>query len=174
MIEGNYSWRFFSVRISLPRTPIKCDSTIRLLHVTTKRNLHSHEFVSPLSHNQEVSASGEDGEGDLWKVVCTSRNDYWLRKDGIRLQHVVSGKYETEVFFSLMNYLSFRYLHLTGDTYGRPIHGQKEISCYSYANNQNIWKVDAGVYIRRSSELLSSPPNDSSHTRTNDHFDDEL
>ncbi len=71
----------------------------------------------------------------------------------------------------------FRYLHLTGDTYGRPIHGQKEISCYSYANSQNLWKVDAGVYIRPSSEPLSSPRDENSSTRSQsktDHFDDEL
>ncbi|CAF1138147.1 unnamed protein product [Rotaria sp. Silwood1] len=146
-------------------TPIKCDSIIRLFHVTTRRNLHSHDFASPLSHNQEVSAYGEDGldnEGDKWKVICTSRNDYWSRQDGIRLQHIVTGKY----------------LHLTGDTYGRPIHGQKEICCYPYANNQNIWKVDAGVYIRPSFEPLSSIRDDQfnihSQSIHTDHVDYEL
>ncbi|CAF3434614.1 unnamed protein product [Rotaria sp. Silwood1] len=145
--------------------PIKCDTIIRLFHVTTRRNLHSHNYASPLSNNQEVSAYGEDGvgdEGDRWKVVCTTKNDYWLRADPIRLQHVATGKY----------------LHLSGDTYGRPIHGQKEISCYSYANSQNLWKVDSGVYIRQSSEPLSSTRDDNSNTRSqstkNDHFDDEL
>lgn len=76
-------------------TPIQCDSIIRMLHVQTEKNLHSHDFQSPLSHNQEVSAYGENGigdEGDLWKVICTSRNDYWLRQDPIRLQHVETGK----------------------------------------------------------------------------------
>jgi dolichyl-phosphate-mannose--protein O-mannosyl transferase len=77
------------------RTPIKCDNVIRLFHVTTRRNLHSHTYPSPLSNNQEVSAYGEDGvgdEGDRWKVICTTKNDYWLRKDPIRFQHVVTGK----------------------------------------------------------------------------------
>ena len=73
---------------------------------------------------------------------------------------------------------SFRYLHLTGDTYGRPIHGQKEISCYSYPNSQNIWKVDAGVYIRTSAESVSSTRDDQSNSRfqstSADHYDDEL
>ncbi len=72
----------------------------------------------------------------------------------------------------------FRYLHVTGDTYGRPIHGQKEISCYSYTNSQNLWKVDSGVYIRPSSEPLSSTRDEDSNTRSQstktDHFDDEL
>jgi dolichyl-phosphate-mannose--protein O-mannosyl transferase len=77
------------------RTPIQCDSVIRLMHVTTRRNLHSHNYPSPLSNNQEVSAYGEDGvgdEGDRWKVVCTTKNDFWLRKDSVRFQHVVTGK----------------------------------------------------------------------------------
>lgn len=34
------------------------------MHLNTRRNLHSHHFSSPLSHNLEVSAFGEDGEGD--------------------------------------------------------------------------------------------------------------
>lgn len=46
------------------RQPIKCGQTIRLMHLSTRRNLHSHHFQSPLSHNLEVSAFGEDGEGD--------------------------------------------------------------------------------------------------------------
>lgn len=73
--------------------------------------------------------------------------------------------------------LPFRYLHLSGDTYGRPIQGQKEISATSYANNQNLWKVDAGVYIRPSSEPLSSTRDENSRqssTSHQDHFDDEL
>ena len=46
------------------RTPVKCGDTIRLQHLATKRNLHSHFFQSPLSHNQEVSCFGEGGDGD--------------------------------------------------------------------------------------------------------------
>ena len=46
------------------REPIKCGQTIRLMHVNTHKNLHSHHFSSPLSHNLEVSAFGEDGIGD--------------------------------------------------------------------------------------------------------------
>lgn len=33
-------------------TPVKCGQTIRLTHVNTGRNLHSHYFSSPLSSNQ--------------------------------------------------------------------------------------------------------------------------
>lgn len=38
---------------------------IRLEHMLTKRNLHSHrEFDSPSSRQQEVCAYGENGLGD--------------------------------------------------------------------------------------------------------------
>ena len=50
--------------LCLFRSPIKCGSVIRLTHLNTNRNLHSHHFQSPLSHNLEVSAFGENGEGD--------------------------------------------------------------------------------------------------------------
>lgn len=79
--------------------------------------------------------------------------------------------------YSIDQECPFRYLHLSGDTYGRPIHGQKEISGYSYPNSQNLWKVDAGVYIRPSSEPLSSTRDENSNTYSKsnvDHFDDEL
>lgn len=42
--------------------PVQCDSEVRLQHITTGRNLHSHQFRSPLSNQQEVSAFGEQGE----------------------------------------------------------------------------------------------------------------
>ena len=41
------------------------------MHLRTRKNLHSHNYQSPLSQKQEVSAFGDDGEGDdgdLWEV----------------------------------------------------------------------------------------------------------
>jgi dolichyl-phosphate-mannose--protein O-mannosyl transferase len=34
---------------------------LRLEHLSTKKNLHSHHFSSPLSQNQEISAYGDNG-----------------------------------------------------------------------------------------------------------------
>jgi len=115
--------------------PVKCGQTIRLTHVATKRNLHSHKFSSPLSRNLEVSAFGEEGEGDEgdnWVIVCTSK--YWSRNDKVRIKHVA-----TEHF-----------LHVSGDTYGRPINGQSEISAYPSANANNYWEAAEGIYIKPS------------------------
>ena len=116
--------------------PVKCGSTIRLVHQTTKRFLHSHLFQSPLSNNQEVSAFGENGvgdEGDHWSVICTSK--YWNRDDKVRFKHTLTKKY----------------LHISGETFGRPISGQSEVSAYTYTEPGNEWKAMEGVYIQDSS-----------------------
>jgi dolichyl-phosphate-mannose--protein O-mannosyl transferase len=114
---------------------IKCGDVIRLFHLSTKRYLHSHLFVSPLSNNQEVSAFGENGdltndENDNWIVDCDET--YWRRDESVRFKHELTKKY----------------LHISGDTYGRPIQGQYEVSCYNYPNQQNLWKVLEGIYIK--------------------------
>jgi len=49
------------------REPVKCGNIIRLQHLATSKNLHSHNFASPLSGNQEVSAYGDD-QGMFWKI----------------------------------------------------------------------------------------------------------
>ncbi|CAF1268900.1 unnamed protein product, partial [Didymodactylos carnosus] len=67
------------------------------------------------------------------------------------------------------------YLHLTGDTYGRPIHGQKEICAYRNMNSQNVWRAEEGVFIRPSSPDFSSGDYQQSSSRTKEErFDDEL
>lgn len=121
-------------------TPVKCGQSIRLTHINTGRNLHSHHFTSPLSGNQEVSAFGEDGEGDYlddWTVLCSGT--YWVRDGEVRFRHS-----STDVLLSV-----------TGEQYGRPIHGQKEVHGMSYSNQNNNWKVMEGIFMKPS-ELLKT------------------
>ena len=47
----------------------------------------------------------------------------------------------------------FSYLHVTGDTYGRPIHGQKEVSGYPSPSELNYWKAAEGIFIKPSDPL---------------------
>lgn len=113
--------------------PVKCGDKIRLQHLATKRNLHSHFFQSPITHNQEISAYGEGGDGDTgdnWEVKCSSK--YWNRDDKIRFKHADTG----------------RYLHASSDQFGRPISGQHEICGYHNEDAANLWVAQAGVYIK--------------------------
>ena len=92
-----------------------------------------------------MSAFGENGDGDdsdNWFVECD--DTYWRRDDQVRLKHSTTGKY----------------LHVTGDTYGRPIHGQYEVSATSYANSYNLWQVNEGIFIK---PTLNSNNNNYAH-----------
>lgn len=115
--------------------PVACGETIRLQHLATRRNLHSHHFSSPLSDKQEISAFGEEGEGDSgdeWVVICDGEE--WGRHQTIMLRHV-----DTDV-----------YLGVTGQQYGRPINGQNEVVGLSRPGVQAKWQTMEGVFINPS------------------------
>ncbi|XP_009276580.1 PREDICTED: stromal cell-derived factor 2 [Aptenodytes forsteri] len=83
----------------------------------------------------EVSAFGEAGEGDYlddWTVVCSGT--YWARDGEVRFQHA-----STDVFLSV-----------TGEQYGRPIHGQKEVHGMAASSQNNYWKVMEGIFMQPS------------------------
>ncbi|XP_075424647.1 stromal cell-derived factor 2-like protein 1 [Ascaphus truei] len=116
--------------------PIKCGQAIRLTHVNTGKNLHTHHFSSPLSNNQEVSAFGDAGEGDeldAWTVQCSDA--LWDREDAVRFKHI-----GTNVF-----------LTITGEQYSHPIRGQREVHGMTNPNANNYWKAMEGVFIKPSS-----------------------
>ena len=113
--------------------PIKCGSIIRIQHLQTKKNLHSHHFPSPLSHNQEVSAFGQNGDGDTgdnWQILCGGTN--WEMNSNVRFKHV-----DTEM-----------YLSSSGHVYGRPIQGQMEIIASSYSDSSAYWIAKEGIFVK--------------------------
>jgi dolichyl-phosphate-mannose--protein O-mannosyl transferase len=68
--------------------PVRCGETVRLSHVATKRNLHTHNQKSSLSRQQEITAWGDDyvGDGgDDWVVKCEGK--FWKRNGDFRLFH---------------------------------------------------------------------------------------
>ncbi|XP_012229878.1 stromal cell-derived factor 2 isoform X2 [Linepithema humile] len=134
--DGNSYWlvKAESGKQCVRGKPIKCGDIIRLEHVTTKKNLHSHLVSSPLSGKQEVSAYGDnkgDGDtGDNWILVCN--NDFWERDDTIMFKHV-----DTETF-----------LAVSGRAYGNPISGQIEVvGDYSANSPHTQWTTMEGLFI---------------------------
>nr|XP_020754205.1 stromal cell-derived factor 2-like protein 1 [Odocoileus virginianus texanus] len=137
--DANSYWRIRGgTEGGCPRgSPVRCGQAVRLTHVLTGKNLHTHHFRSPLSNNQEVSAFGEDGEGDdldLWTVRCSGQ--HWEREAAVRFQHV-----GTSVFLSV-----------TGEQYGSPIRGQHEVHGMASASTHNKWKAMEGIFIKPSPE----------------------
>ncbi|CAG9769161.1 unnamed protein product [Ceutorhynchus assimilis] len=120
-------------KVCLRGDTVACGATIRLEHVETKKNLHSHLFSSPLSGNQEISAYGdEQGEGDSgdnWTVICSG--DAWLRDDSVMFKHA-----DTQM-----------YLGVSGRSFGRPINGQLEVIGARSPSGAVHWQSMEGVYL---------------------------
>ena len=114
---------------------------IRLLHVQTRKWLHSHAaHRSPLTNNQEVSAHGDDENsdaGDEWKFEVADGNKgdkagpVWKKDQKVRLQHR-----QTKAFLSCSN-----------TKFQRPISGQNEVCGTSRSDANSVWKADQGVYF---------------------------
>merc|ERR1712232_504791 len=77
-----------------PGQAIKCGTIIRLTHLESGRNLHSHNVRSPLSNQKEVSAYGtgdrKGDDGDNWKVMCNTNNPNRIlqRNEKFKLMHI--------------------------------------------------------------------------------------
>lgn len=123
-------------------TPIKCGQSVRLTHLKTLSNLHSHHFGAPMSSGQEVSCFGEDGAGDHlddWIVVCSET--YWERTKNVQFRHK-----ETRGL-----------LACSSKVYGRPIQGQQEVLATGNGekSSNTFWKTMEAIILRPSENMGS-------------------
>ncbi|MCB9492712.1 MAG: hypothetical protein H6679_00380 [Epsilonproteobacteria bacterium] len=77
--------------------PVKAESTIRLKHMATGHNLHSHtQHMSPGNHGYEVTLfqHGKDSN-DNWNVLIDGKSagQNWDKADNFRLFHVNTSSY---------------------------------------------------------------------------------
>ena len=127
--------------------PVKCGDTVRLEHSPTQKNLHSHNYRSPLSSLQEVSCFGEgQGEGDRlddWQLECVdaaATDGVWHRSSEVRLHHPGTRRY---LYTTSGNQFTNRNCPRC------PIVGQLEIACHPSraAGADNVWYVDEGIFF---------------------------
>ncbi|WOH09936.1 hypothetical protein DCAR_0729397 [Daucus carota subsp. sativus] len=114
--------------------PIKSGTIIRLQHMRTRKWLHSHLHMSPISGNQEVSCFGDDSNsdtGDYWRLEIEGSGKSWRQDQKIRLRHVDTGGY----------------LHTHNKKYNRIIAGQQEVCGVRDKLPDNIWLASEGVYL---------------------------
>ncbi|CAI5701998.1 hypothetical protein KXD40_000330 [Peronospora effusa] len=133
--------------------PIECGATIRLEHMQTRRNLHSHMFKAPLStKNLEVSAFGVAGEGDRldsWIVECQENEQcsadgeceddgLWKRGEIVRFRHQ-STNYLLHTS-SMARFDDSNCPHC-------PINGQQEVSGSATRTRDTLWFAGEGIYV---------------------------
>lgn len=117
-----------------------------------KKTVHYPLFLYSLSLpllQQEVSAFGDEGEGDHldeWTVQCGG--SVWKREEAVRFRHKA-----TDALLSV-----------TGEQYGRPIHGQTEVHAMSSPSQHSLWKAMEGIFMKPSENPASS--RDYSHKHT--------
>lgn len=133
--------------------PLQCGATVRLEHVQTRRNLHSHAFQAPLTgKNHEVSGFGVAGEGDSgdsWEVVCEEvmqcsaadqceDDGLWKRGELVRLRNVNTNRW-----------LSTGPTRRFDDSNCPhcPINGQQEVSAETAKSDSTLWFAGEGIYV---------------------------
>eukprot|EP00804_Cyclotella_cryptica_P030780 CCRYP_015045-RA/>CCRYP_015045-RA protein AED:0.42 eAED:0.42 QI:0/0.5/0.33/1/1/1/3/76/214 len=123
--------------------PIKCGAIIRLTHLNTNNNLHTHGIKSPLSNQHEVTGfgngSGEGDSGDDWKVMCSGGEEYWLRGGEVSFRSTATSRYlgaASNIRFSEQN---------CGR--GCPILNHLEVFGRQQNDQHTKWKTDVGVYL---------------------------
>ncbi|OWZ17698.1 Stromal cell-derived factor 2 precursor [Phytophthora megakarya] len=133
--------------------PIECGATIRLEHMQTRRNLHSHMFKAPLSSQHlEVSAFGVAGEGDRldsWILECQENQQcsaegqceddgLWKRGELVRFRHRST---------SQVLYTSSKSRFDDSNCPNCPINGQQEVSATSHRDADTLWFAGEGIYV---------------------------
>jgi len=120
--------------------PILCGQQIRLTHIETSKNLHSHNYIpSVISGQQEVSAYGNQGEGDEgddWIIVC--EGEYWKRSDRVRFKHVQTNKYLSASTKQRFNQHNCPHC---------PIQNDLEVSCADRADHLAFFRTELGIFL---------------------------
>ncbi|XP_058808986.1 protein O-mannosyl-transferase 2 isoform X2 [Phymastichus coffea] len=120
----------------IPTEPelVRHGDLIRLEHVITRRNLHSHKEVAPISKKHyQVTGYGENGTGDandVWKVVIHHGNE----RD---IVETMTSK------LKFVHYLQHCVLTCSGKTLPKWAYSQQEVSCNPNIRDKNsLWNIE--------------------------------
>ncbi|XP_071453638.1 protein O-mannosyl-transferase 2 [Hetaerina americana] len=117
---------------------VRSGHLIRLEHLPTKRNLHSHREPAPLSKRHlQVTGYGENGTGDandVWKVIIVGGKE----NDVIQ---TVSSK------LKLVHYLQHCALTSSGKQLPKWAYEQAEVSCnLNLRDDTALWNIEDNYY----------------------------
>ncbi|XP_068081927.1 protein O-mannosyl-transferase 2 isoform X2 [Anabrus simplex] len=140
--NNNFLIKKFNAEVteSDPVELVKHGDLIRLEHVPTRRNIHSHRVPAPLSRKHyQVTGYGENGTGDandVWKVLIVNGQD---------------GDVVTTVSSKLkfVHYLKNCILTSSGKQLPKWAYEQQEVSCNPNMRDANsLWNVEDNIFSR--------------------------
>lgn len=112
----------------LPGQPVHHGQIVRLQHVPTGRNLHSHPgYPSPLTGQQEITCYGDGGQGD--------GNDNW------RVEVEGGGVVETPKLFRLVHEPTGVALHSHHGYTSPDLSHQQEVTGYPSRDGNDFWRI---------------------------------
>jgi len=145
-------------------TPVACGQVVRLEHVQTGRNLHTHRVRSPLSKFQEVSCFGHEDEGDAnddWEVLCHSHEEsqvagtpkMWILGNEVQLRNTATGAYLRS---------SQHHRFTDANCPKCPIIGQQEVTAGPQVDHLSLWTSgSSGIWVQPArKEILSCNSSD--------------
>lgn len=110
--------------------PVQHGDVIRLQHVLTGRNLHSHGGIaSPITQQQEVTCFGDHGNGDEndnWRVELEAGGGVWSNNGRLRLIH-------TNTNHALHSHFGFAHPNWTMN--------QQEVTCFPFRDDNDWWAI---------------------------------
>ncbi|CAG9813205.1 unnamed protein product [Phaedon cochleariae] len=117
---------------------IRNGDLVRLEHLSTKRNLHSHKEPAPITKKHyQVTGYGENGTGDandVWRITTIGA------KDGTELTAVTSK-------LRLIHYLQSCILTTSGKQLPKWGYEQQEVSCNPNLRDPNgVWNVEENFF----------------------------
>lgn len=130
-----------SSKQSDPITFVKNGDLIRLEHVVTQRNLHSHNEIAPITKKHfQVTCYGEDGIGDANDVF---RIEFESGGHGKRLEAV-------KTRFKLVHYLMNCALYSHNKQLPKWGFEQLEVTCTPnvYETKNTLWNVEDNIFDR--------------------------
>ncbi|KMQ92342.1 protein o-mannosyl-transferase 2 [Lasius niger] len=127
---------------AIPSEPelVKHGDLVRLEHVITRRNLHSHKEIAPISKKHyQVTGYGENGTGDandVWKILITNK------RNGDVVETVTSK-------LKFVHYLHHCVLTCSGKTLPKWGYSQQEVSCNPNMRDKNaLWNIEDNQYAK--------------------------
>lgn len=120
---------------------VKSGDLVRLEHMPTKRNLHTHKEKAPITKKHyQVTGYGENGTGDandVWRVIIVGE------KDGVELT-AVSSK------LKFVHYLQSCILTTSGKQLPKWAYEQQEVSCNPNLRDVNaVWNIEENIFDKR-------------------------